>query len=91
MLTGIVVIILSLGLVVPLLTTNILAQAQSFQTVQVFNSQIGLRPRGWQSYTFSVPTTAKNIYLKGTISASGGMSDEVFMSACANSIRKVII
>jgi hypothetical protein len=68
----IVVIILSSGLLIPPLTTNILAQSQNFQTVQIFNGQIGLHPRDSQGYTFFVPTSAKNIHLRGTISASGG-------------------
>jgi hypothetical protein len=68
----VVVIILSSGLFIPLLTTNILAQSQNFQIVKIFNGQIKLHPRESQGYTFSVTTTAKNIHLKGTISASGG-------------------
>jgi hypothetical protein len=67
-----VVTILSSGLLIHPLTTNILAQSQNFQTVQIFNGQITLHPRESQGYTFSVPTSAKNIYLKGNISASGG-------------------
>ena len=31
-----------------------------------------LHPRESQGYTFSIPTSAKNIHLKGNISASGG-------------------
>jgi hypothetical protein len=65
------VIILGFGLLILLLTTNI-ANAQNFQTVQIFNGQIGLHPRESQGHIFSVPTGAKNIHLKGTISASGG-------------------
>jgi hypothetical protein len=68
----IVVIILGSGFLIPLLTTNILAQLQKFQTIQIFNGQITLHPRESQGYTFSVPTTAKNIHLKANISASGG-------------------
>jgi hypothetical protein len=68
----IVVIILSSGFLIPLLTTNVLAQSQKFQTIQIFNGQITLHPRESQGYTFPVPTTAKNIHLKGNISASGG-------------------
>ncbi|MFL6345356.1 MAG: hypothetical protein ACJ71A_07920, partial [Nitrososphaeraceae archaeon] len=68
----IVVTILSSGLLIHPLTTNILAQSQNFQTVQIFNGQITLHPRESQGYTFSVPTSAKNIHLKGNISASGG-------------------
>jgi hypothetical protein len=68
----VIVIILSPGLFIPLLTTNILAQSQNFQTVKIFNGQITLHPRESQGYTFSVPTTAKNIHLKGNISAFGG-------------------
>ena len=41
-------------------------------TIQIFNGQVELHPRESQGYTFSVPTTAKNIHLKGTVSASGG-------------------
>ena len=69
---AVVVIILSSGLFIPLLTTNILAQSQNFQTVKIFNGQIKLHPRESQGYTFSVPTNAKNLHLKGNISASGG-------------------
>ena len=69
---AIVVIILSSGFLIPLLTTNILAQSQSFQTIQIFSGQITLHPRESQGYAFSVPTSAKNIHLKGNISASGG-------------------
>jgi hypothetical protein len=65
------VIILSSGLLIPLITTNV-SKAENFQTVQIFNGQIGLHPRESQGYTFSVPISAKNIHLKGTISASGG-------------------
>jgi hypothetical protein len=68
----IVVIILGSGLLIPLLTTNILAQLQKFQTIQIFNGQITLHPRESQGYTFSVPTSAKNIHLNGNISATGG-------------------
>ena len=68
----IVVIILSSGIIiVSLLTTNI-TKAQNFQTIQIFNGQITLHPRESQGYTFSIPTSAKNIHLKGNISASGG-------------------
>jgi hypothetical protein len=42
------------------------------QTIQIFSGQIGLHPRESQGYIFSVPTSAKNIHLKGNISASGG-------------------
>ena len=66
-----VIIILGSGLFTPLLTTNI-TKAQNLQTIQIFNSQIGLHPRESQGHAFSVPTSAKNIHLKGTISASGG-------------------
>jgi hypothetical protein len=68
----VIVIILSSGLFIPLLTTNILAQSQNFQTVKIFNGQIKLHPRESQGYTFSVPANAKNLHLKGNISASGG-------------------
>jgi hypothetical protein len=68
----VVIVILSSGLLIPLLTTNILALSQSFQIVKIFNGQTKLHPRESQGYTFSVPTTAKNIHLKGNISASGG-------------------
>jgi hypothetical protein len=57
------VIILGSGLLIPLLTTNI-TNAQNFQTVQIFNGQIGLHPRESHGYTFSVPISAKNIHLK---------------------------
>ena len=66
-----VIIILSSGLNTPLLTTNV-TKAQNFQTIPIFNGQIGLHPRESQGHTFSVPDSAKNIHLKGTISASGG-------------------
>ena len=65
------VIILSSGLIISLLTTNV-TKAENFQTIQVFNGQVGLHPRESQGYTFSVPDNAKNIHLKGAISASGG-------------------
>jgi hypothetical protein len=66
------VIVLSSGIIiVSLLTTNI-TKAQNFQTIQIFNGQITLHPRESQGYTFSIPTSAKNIHLKGNISASGG-------------------
>jgi hypothetical protein len=68
----IVVIIIGSGLLIHPLTTNILAQSQNFQTIQIFNGQVELHPRESQGYTFSVPTTAKNIHLKGTVSAPGG-------------------
>jgi hypothetical protein len=70
----IVVIILSSGIItISLLATNIiLARLQDFQTIQIFNGQITLHPRESQGYTFSVPSSAKNIHLKGNISASGG-------------------
>ncbi len=66
------IIILSSGLLIHLLTTNILAQSQNFQIVKIFNGQIKLHPRESQGYIFFVPPNAKNIHLKGTISASGG-------------------
>lgn len=66
-----VIIILSSGLIISLLTTNV-TKAQSFQTIQIFNGQIGLHPRQSQGHTFSVSSSAKNIHLKGTISAFGG-------------------
>ncbi len=66
-----VIIILSSGLIISLLTTNV-TKAQNFQSIQIFNGQIGLHPRESQGHTFSVPSSAKNIHLKGTISASGG-------------------
>ena len=69
---AVVVIILSSGLFIPLLTTNILAQSQNFQTIQIFHGQIKLHPRESQGYTFSIPTSAKDIHLKGNISTSGG-------------------
>ena len=71
---GKIVVIISSGLIIiPLLTTNIiLAQFQNFQTIQIFNGQIELHPRESQGYAFSVPSNAKNIHLKGNISASGG-------------------
>ena len=65
------IIILSSGLLIPLLTTNV-SKAQNFQTIQIFNGQIELHPRESQGHTFFVPPNAKNIHLKGTISASGG-------------------
>ena len=66
------VIVLSSGIIiVSLLTTNI-TKAQNFQTIQIFNGQITLHPRESQGYTFPIPTSAKNIHLKGNISASGG-------------------
>jgi hypothetical protein len=77
---AIVVIMLSSGLIIPVLTTNILAQAQNFQTVQIFNGQITLHSRESQGYTFSVPISAKNIHLKGTISASGGAFKTIAVS-----------
>jgi hypothetical protein len=67
-----IVVIIGSGLLIHPLTTNILAQSQNFQTIQIFNGQVELHPRESQGYTFSVPTTAKNIHLKGTVSASGG-------------------
>jgi hypothetical protein len=70
---GKIVVISSGLLVLPLLTTNIiLAQSQNFQTLQIFNGQVELHSRESQGYTFSIPTSAKNIHLKGNISASGG-------------------
>jgi hypothetical protein len=66
-----VIIILSSGLIIPLLTTNV-TRAQNFQTIEIFNSQIGLHPRESQGYTFFIPSSAKNIHLKGSVSASGG-------------------
>ena len=66
-----VIIILSSGLIISLLTTNV-TKAQNFQSIQIFDGQIGLHPRESQGHTFSVPSSAKNIHLKGTISASGG-------------------
>jgi hypothetical protein len=67
-----VIIILSSGLtIISLLTTNV-TKAQNFQTIQIYNGQIGLHPRESQGHTFSVPSSAKNIHLKGTISAFGG-------------------
>jgi hypothetical protein len=70
---GKIVVISSGLLVLPLLTTNIiLVQSQNFQTLQIFNGQVELHPRESQGYTFSIPTSAKNIHLKGNISASGG-------------------
>ena len=65
------IIILSSGLLIPLLTTNV-SKAQNFQTIQIFNGKIELHPRESQGHTFFVPPNAKNIHLKGTISASGG-------------------
>jgi hypothetical protein len=53
------VIMLSSGLLIPLITTNI-TNALNIQTVQIFNGQIGLYPRESQGYTFYVPTGAKN-------------------------------
>ena len=70
-----VIIILSSGLVIVIsfLTTNTIdTKAQNFQTIQIFSGQIGLHPSESQGYTFSVPNSAKNIHLKGNISASGG-------------------
>ena len=66
-----VIIILSSGIIIPLLSTNV-TKAQNFQTIQIFNGQVGLHPRESQGHTFSVPDSAKNIHLKGSVSASGG-------------------
>ena len=65
------IIILSSGLLIPLLTTNV-SKAQNFQTIQIFNGKIELHPRESQGHTFFVPPNAKNIHPHGTISASGG-------------------
>jgi hypothetical protein len=61
-----VIIILSSGLIIPLLTTNA-TRAQNFQTIEIFNGQIGLHPRESQGHTFSIPSSAKNIHLKGRV------------------------
>ena len=66
-----VIVLSSVVIIISLLTTNI-TKAQNFQTIQIFNGQIMLHPRESQGYTFSIPTSAKNIHLKGNISASGG-------------------
>jgi hypothetical protein len=66
-----IILIVCCGLVIPLWTTNV-TKAQKFQTMQIFNGQIGLHPRESEGHAFSVPSGAKNIHLKGTISASGG-------------------
>jgi hypothetical protein len=47
------------------------------QTIQVFNGQIGLQSGQLQGYSFSVPANAENIYLKGTLSVSGGAISSV--------------
>ena len=51
-----VIIILSSGLIIPLLTTNV-TKAQNFQTIQIFNGQIRLHPRESQGHRFSVPSS----------------------------------
>jgi hypothetical protein len=51
-----VIIILSSGLIIPLLTTNV-TKALNFQTIQIFNGQIGLHPRESQGHRFSVPSS----------------------------------
>jgi uncharacterized membrane protein (UPF0127 family) len=43
----------------------------------IFHDRIGLLPLELKGYTFSVPDNAQNIYLRGTVFASGGAVDSI--------------
>jgi hypothetical protein len=58
----------------------IYVQGQSYQTIQIFNGNLGLKPGQGVLYHFSVPDDAKNIYLRGSVSVSGGALDTITIS-----------
>ena len=57
---------------------------QNYQTIQVFNinatAPLGLTPDHGVLYSFTVPDDAKNIYLKGSVSVSGGAVNTITIS-----------
>ncbi len=56
----------------------------NYQTIQVFNinasAPLGLTPSQGVLYNFTVPDDAKNIYLKGSVSVSGGTVSTITIS-----------